>query len=67
MPKSSDEADLRLSKDALREVHLALGVRIALLIGTDSSKMGPNERAKLARRIDLCHEIDQAVQKARGK
>jgi hypothetical protein len=67
VPKTSDGTDLRLSNDQLREIHLALAVRIAQLSNTDVSKMGPNDKVKLQRRIDVCETAHAAVQKARGK
>jgi hypothetical protein len=67
VPKSSDQTDLWLTSDALREVHLALEVRIVLLRSADGRKLGPTDRAKLEERIQLCHEADNTVQKARGK
>jgi hypothetical protein len=65
--RGSDGTDLTLSSDELREIHLALKVRIAPLISTDVSKMGPNDKAGLRRRIDICNEAHHAVQKARGR
>jgi hypothetical protein len=65
--KSSDAIDLNLSSEELREIHLALEVRIALLHSTDVRKMGPNGKVELRRRIDICNEAHHAVQKARGK
>ena len=56
-----------LSNDALREVHLALALRISELKSVDTHKMGPNARAKLKRQLDLCIELDDTAQKARGK
>jgi len=67
VPKSADYEELRLSTDDLRELHLALAVRIAQLTSTDTRKMGPSARAKLERRIDVCNELHHTVQKARGK
>jgi len=65
--KSSDGSDVTLSGEELREIHLALEVRIAQLTSTDPRKMGPSDKAKLRRRIDICHEANKVVQKARGK
>jgi hypothetical protein len=65
--KGSAGVDVVLSTEELREIHLALQVRIAQLSSTNTTKMGPNDRAKLQRRIDVCNEANSAVQKARGK
>jgi hypothetical protein len=67
VPNSSRNKELRLSIDDLRELHLALAVRLAQLTSMDTHKMGPTAKLKLRRRIDVCNEIDHAVQKARGK
>jgi len=67
VPKSSEDKELRFSADELRELHLALAVRVAQLEATDTRKMGPSAKAKLQRRIDVCNEVHQVVQKARGK
>jgi hypothetical protein len=56
-----------LSNDELREVHLALALRLAELTKTDTRKMGPNARADIKRRVDICRELDDTAQKARGK
>jgi hypothetical protein len=56
-----------LSNDELRELHLALALRIAELTNTDTRKMGPNAKAKLSRQLDICTELDDTAQKARGK
>jgi hypothetical protein len=67
VPKSSEYKELRLSTEELRELHLALAVRVAQLGATDTRKMGPSAKAKLQRRIDICNELGHTVQKARGK
>jgi hypothetical protein len=64
VPRSTQ---LALSTEELREVHLALAVRITQLAATDTSRMGPNQTAKLKRRIDVCTELNELVQKARGR
>jgi len=56
-----------LSNDELRELHLALALRITELTTTNTGKMGPNGKVKLKRQLDVCHDLDGAVQKARGK
>jgi hypothetical protein len=56
-----------LSNDELRELHLALALRITQLTTMDMSKMGPNGKNKVKRQLGLCHELNGAVQKARGK
>jgi hypothetical protein len=65
--ESSDSHELRFSSEELRELHLALAVRVAQLTATDTRKMGPSAKAKLHWHIDLCNELHHAVQKARGK
>ncbi|HEY1281920.1 MAG TPA: hypothetical protein VGF22_19715 [Acidimicrobiales bacterium] len=67
MPKTSDRGELRLSSDELREVHLALALRIAQLTNVDTRKMGPAAKAKVKRHLELCEEVHGVVQKARGK
>lgn len=59
--------ELRFSNDDLRELHLALAVRVAQLASTNTGKMGPTAKAKLKRHLDACRGLDQVVQKARGK
>ena len=56
-----------LSNDELRELHLALVLRISELKSMDTHKMGPNAKAKMNRQLDLCIELDNSAQKARGK
>jgi hypothetical protein len=65
--KSSNRGDLRLSSDELREVHLALALRIAELTKVDTTNMGPVARAKVARHLEVCNDVHDVVQKARGK
>jgi hypothetical protein len=67
MPKSPDHRALALSNDELREIRLALALRIAQLNRVDTRKMPPSQRAKLQRHIELSTELHDAVQKARGK
>ena len=56
-----------LSNDELREVHLALALRITQLTNTDTTKMGPSAKAKIKRHLDICTDLNDAVQTARGK
>jgi hypothetical protein len=56
-----------LSNDELRELHLALALRITHLRATNTGKIGPNGKAKLRQQLDVCSDLDDAVQKARGK
>jgi hypothetical protein len=56
-----------LSNDELRELHLALSLRIAELTNTNTGKMGPNGKAKLKRQLEVCNDLNDAVQKARDK
>ena len=67
MPKGADGAELTLSDEELREVRLALALRIAELGKTDTRKMGPNAKAKLRRQLDVCHDLQDLVRKLRGK
>jgi len=64
---TSARGELRLTKDELREVRLALALRITQLNAMDTRKMAPSDRAKVKRHIELCSEIYDSVQKARGK
>jgi hypothetical protein len=59
--------ELQLSKDELREVHLALELRIDRLRSTHGGKLMPSEIEALRRRFDICYELDHAVQKLRGR
>jgi hypothetical protein len=61
------KAELRLSNDELREVHLALALRIAHLGSTPTKKMPPSEKSKIKRHLEVCAELDDIVQKLRGK
>ncbi len=63
MPKRFE----RLSPAELREIHLALALRIAHLDSTDMTKLGPSGKAKIRAHINACEELDKIVQKARGK
>jgi hypothetical protein len=56
-----------LSDDELRELHLALALRISELNSVDTRKIGPTAKAKMKRHLDVCIELDGAVQKVRGK
>ena len=67
MPKGADRTELALSDEELREVRLALALRIAALGKTDTRKMGPNAKVKLRRQLDVCHELQDQVRKLRGK
>jgi hypothetical protein len=67
VPKTSTREELRLSNDELREVHLALALRIAQLTKVDTTKMGPTARAKVKRHLEVCEEVHDVIQKARGK
>ena len=67
VPKTQDRELLLLSGDELRELHLALALRIAELTKVDTSKMGPSGKAKLKRHLELSNTVHDRVQKARGK
>ena len=67
VPKTATRAELQLSSDELREVHLALAVRIAQLNKVDTTKMGPAGKAKVKRHLELTKDVHDIVQKARGK
>jgi len=67
VPKTATRGELRLSSDELREVHLALALRIAQLTKVDTTKMGPSAKAKVKRHLELTKSLHDAVQKARGK
>jgi hypothetical protein len=55
------------AKEELRELHLALALRIAQLTKMNTSKMDRAEKAKAKRHLDLTKELHRAVQKARGR
>jgi hypothetical protein len=65
--KDADSTELQVSAEELRELHLALALRIAHLRKTDTHKMGPSEKDKLRHRIAICTELDKVVQKLRDK
>jgi hypothetical protein len=67
MAKGSGRKQLRLSGEELREVHLALALRLAHLTKVNTKKMGPNAKAKHQHEIDVSKEVHATVQKARGK
>jgi hypothetical protein len=67
VPKTATRGELRLSSDELREVHLALALRIAQLTKVDTTNMGPTARAKVKRHLEVCNDVHDVVQKARGK
>jgi hypothetical protein len=56
-----------LSNHELRELHLALALRIKRLRAMNTGKMGPNGKAELKEQLDVCNDLNDAVQKARGK
>jgi hypothetical protein len=56
-----------LSKDELRELHLALALRITQLTTMNPKDMDKSDTAKVKRQLDLTKELHTAVQKARGK
>jgi hypothetical protein len=64
---TSARGELRLTKDELRELRLALALRITKLHAMDTRKMAPSDRSKVKRHIEVCNDIYDAVQKARGK
>jgi hypothetical protein len=65
-PRIPDRKALALSNDELREIRVALALRIAQLNRVDTKKMPPSQRAKLQRHIDLSTERPDAVQRTRG-
>jgi hypothetical protein len=67
VPKGPDRAALLVSADELRELHLALALRITRLTKIDPGKLTPSERAKVRRHLELCTELHDAVQKQRRK
>jgi hypothetical protein len=67
VPKRPHSAQIELTTDELREMHLALRVRIAELSSMDTRKMGPTAKEKVARQIEICNELHDVIQKARGK
>jgi len=63
MPKRFEQ----LSATELRELHLALALRIVQLDSTDTRKLGPSAKARIGAQINICEDLDKSVQKARGK
>jgi hypothetical protein len=55
------------SKDELRELHLALALRITQLTTMDPQDMDKSDTAKVKRQLDLTKDLHSEVQKARGK
>lgn len=62
-----DRTRLAFSSDELRELHLALALRITQLQKVNTKKMPPSELTRHQKHIDLTSELHQMVQKARGK
>lgn len=56
-----------MSSDELRELHLALALRITQLKKVNTKKMPPSELARHQKRIDLSSELHETVQNARGR
>jgi hypothetical protein len=67
MPKSPDLSELAVSRDELKELRLALALRITQLQKVDIHKMPPTQRAKVQTHIDLCNGLHEAVTKALAK
>lgn len=67
MPKGPNRTELAVTADELRELHLALALRITRLTKMETGKLSPSERAKVAHHLEVCNELHDTVQKERGK
>jgi hypothetical protein len=67
MPKTPDLSELAVTKDELRELRLALALRITRLKKVELHKLPPSQRAKVQKHIDLCSDLHDAVTKALEK
>jgi hypothetical protein len=65
--EADKSVDLQFSNDEMREVHLTLALRIDRLRSTHGGKMMPSEIETLRRHLDICNELDHAVQRPRGR
>lgn len=49
----------QLAASELRELHLALALRIAELDSTDTRKMGPSAKARVRADVSICKDLDK--------
>ena len=66
MPKESKRREFTFSNDELREIRLALALRIARLSKMDGDSLSPSQRAKVQRHLEICNELHDVVRKARS-
>jgi hypothetical protein len=62
-----DRKPLVFSSDELRELHLAMALRIAQLTKVNTKKMRSSELAKHQRHIDLATDLFDSLKKERRK
>jgi hypothetical protein len=67
VPKDKDRHAVAFTKDELREVRLALALRIAHLGKVNVDKMMPSERAKLRDHVKTSTRLHDQLRKASGK
>jgi len=67
MPKTPDLSELVVTTDELRELRLALALRITRLKKVDLPRLPPSQRAKVQRHLDLCSNLHDVVTKALGR
>jgi hypothetical protein len=67
MPKTPELSELAVTRDELRELRLALALRITRLKKVDIRSLPPSQRAKVQKHIDLCSNLHDAVTKALEK
>ena len=67
MPKDEDRQEFAFTKEELREVRLALALRVAALGKVSTGKMMPSERAKLRDRVKTSTRLYDQFRKATRK
>jgi hypothetical protein len=67
MPKAGDQQEFAFTKDELRELRLALALRIAQLDKISLDKMMPSERAKLRASLKTSTSLHDQFRKASRK
>ena len=67
MPKDSGRTELSVTQDELRELWLAVGLRIAHLSKINTSKLNRSEKADLRRHLELTKGLHDTLRAARGK
>ena len=67
MPKDENRQEFAFAKDELRELRLALALRIAALGKVNTDKMMPSERAKLRDQMKTSTRLHDQIRKASRK